>query len=202
MIITNKFKLKTNWIKKMHQYDVSLDSISLVDKFKNFSKKENFLNKNSFGKNLRIFQFLFLSSHAITDIYTTNYISILTHMALVTVILAILFATINYIFSFFLYFLKSDANKTAYECGFEPFDESMRHPFDIHFYVVGILFLIFDLEISCLVPATFNIGNNNYETIVIIALFLIIVTIGFVLEYNIGALDWFSLKSKQLPGNI
>jgi NADH:ubiquinone oxidoreductase subunit 3 (subunit A) len=123
-------------------------------------------------------------------------------MFIITIILSILFAILNYIFSFFIYFLNSDANKTAYECGFEPFDESMRHPFDIHFYIVGILFLVFDLEISCLVPAALNIGNNQYETIIIISLFLIIVTIGFILEYNIGALDWFILKSKNLPNNI
>jgi NADH:ubiquinone oxidoreductase subunit 3 (subunit A) len=117
-------------------------------------------------------------------------------------LLSLIFAFINYIFSFLLYFLKSDANKSAYECGFEPFDESMRHPFDIHFYIVGILFLVFDLEISCLVPAVFNVGNNNYETVFIIAVFLSIVTVGFVLEYNIGALDWFLLKIKQVPVNI
>jgi NADH-ubiquinone oxidoreductase chain 3 len=89
-------------------------------------------------------------------------------MVYLTLLLSLVFALINYIFSFFLFFLKSDYNKTAYECGFEPFDESMRHPFDIHFYIVGILFLIFDLEISCLVPAAFNIGLNLMSFSVVI----------------------------------
>jgi NADH:ubiquinone oxidoreductase subunit 3 (subunit A) len=109
-------------------------------------------------------------------------------MIYLAVLLAMVFALISYMLSFFIFFLKSDYNKTAYECGFEPFDESMRHPFDIHFYIVGILFLIFDLEISCLVPAAFNIGLNGTNLNIII-IFLIIVTIGFILEYNIGALD-------------
>lgn len=78
--------------------------------------------------------------------------------------------------------------KTAYECGFEPFDASMRHPFDIHFYIVGILFLIFDLEISCLIPAAFNIGSDIINLYCIYS-FLFIITIGFILEYNLGALD-------------
>jgi NADH:ubiquinone oxidoreductase subunit 3 (subunit A) len=148
------------------------------------------LKKKYFGKKCsNMFHFLYLSSQAEVEMYTTNFISILIHMGIIAMLLSIIFAFINYIFSFFIYFLKSDANKSAYECGFEPFDESMRHPFDIHFYIVGILFLVFDLEISCLVPAVFNVGNNSYETVFIIALFLSIVTLGFILEYNIGALD-------------
>lgn len=132
--------------------------------------------------------------------YLTNNVSVFINMVYLTLILSLIFALINYIFSFFLFFLKSDYNKTAYECGFEPFDESMRHPFDIHFYIVGILFLIFDLEISCLVPAAFNIGLN-LMSFSIVVWFLIIVTIGFVLEYNIGALDWFFIKIKPLSRN-
>jgi magnesium-transporting ATPase (P-type) len=71
------------------------------------------------------------------------------------------FFTIIFILSLLLfiiaYFLSlntmRDAEKLSqYECGFEPFDEATRHPFDVHFYVVGILFLIFDVEIALLFP--------------------------------------------------
>lgn len=48
--------------------------------------------------------------------------------------------------------LKDAEKLSEYECGFEPFDNATRHPFDVHFYVVGILFLIFDVEIAILFP--------------------------------------------------
>jgi NADH-quinone oxidoreductase subunit A len=48
--------------------------------------------------------------------------------------------------------LKDNEKLSEYECGFEPFDNATRHPFDVHFYVVGILFLIFDVEIAILFP--------------------------------------------------
>jgi hypothetical protein len=48
--------------------------------------------------------------------------------------------------------IKDSEKLSQYECGFEPFDEATRHPFDVHFYVVGILFLIFDVEIALLFP--------------------------------------------------
>jgi len=48
--------------------------------------------------------------------------------------------------------IKDSEKLSQYECGFEPFDEATRQPFDVHFYVVGILFLIFDVEIALLFP--------------------------------------------------
>jgi len=48
--------------------------------------------------------------------------------------------------------IKDNEKLSEYECGFEPFDNATRHPFDVHFYVVGILFLIFDVEIALLFP--------------------------------------------------
>jgi NADH-quinone oxidoreductase subunit A len=55
-----------------------------------------------------------------------------------------------YIFSFST--IKDSEKLSEYECGFEPFDNATRHPFDVHFYIVGILFLIFDVEIALLFP--------------------------------------------------
>lgn len=150
-------------------------------------KKNYFISLNSF---------FLLNESANDSSYLTNNTLTIVNMIYITVVLSIVFALISYILSFFIYFLKSDYMKTAYECGFEPFDESMRHPFDIHFYVVGILFLVFDLEISCLVPSAFNIGSNTVNLYFII-IFLFIITIGFILEYNIGALDWFFIKLKK-----
>ena len=51
-----------------------------------------------------------------------------------------------------LTFLKDKNQLSEYECGFEPFDNATRSPFDVHFYIIGILFLIFDVEIAILFP--------------------------------------------------
>jgi NADH-quinone oxidoreductase subunit A len=48
--------------------------------------------------------------------------------------------------------IRDSEKLSEYECGFEPFDNATRHPFDVHFYVVGILFLIFDVEIALIFP--------------------------------------------------
>jgi NADH-quinone oxidoreductase subunit A len=70
---------------------------------------------------------------------------------------------------------------SAYECGFNPFEDS-RNEFDIRFYIVAILFLIFDLEIGFLFP--FSASLNSFEMISIMSMlfFLFILTVGFVYE--------------------
>ena len=69
-----------------------------------------------------------------------------------------------------------------YECGFEPFDNATRNPFDVHFYVVGILFLIFDVEIALLFPWVIGLrtlGSVGINTMIFV---LIILGIGFIYE--------------------
>jgi NADH-quinone oxidoreductase subunit A len=109
------------------------------------------------------------------------------------------FFTIIFILSLLLfviaYFLSlntmRDAEKLSqYECGFEPFDEATRHPFDVHFYVVGILFLIFDVEIALLFPWVFSLTCNKWLNFYTMLLFLFILTIGFFYEWHRGALVW------------
>lgn len=68
----------------------------------------------------------------------------------IAVILCSLLASIAYLFS--LSSVQDSEKRSEYECGFEPFDSATRLPFDVHFYLVGILFLIFDVEIALLVP--------------------------------------------------
>ena len=78
---------------------------------------------------------------------------------------------------------------SAYECGFEPFEDS-RMEFDVRFYLVAILFIIFDLEIAFLFPwaiSLWNIGLLGFSSMMI---FLFILTIGFIYEWKKGALDW------------
>ena len=78
---------------------------------------------------------------------------------------------------------------SAYECGFEPF-ESARLKFDIRFYLVAILFVIFDLEVAFLFPWAVgfqHIGSLGFWSMM---LFLLILTIGFLYEWKKGALEW------------
>ena len=85
---------------------------------------------------------------------------------------------------------KPDPEKlSAYECGFEPFQDS-RMEFDVRFYLVAILFIIFDLEITFLFPWAITLGSITGFGFWTMALFLILLTIGFVYEWKKGALDW------------
>lgn len=76
---------------------------------------------------------------------------------------------------------------SAYECGFDPFGDA-RHTFSIKFYLVAILFIIFDLEIIFLFP--WAITLTSYQAFYSMIGFLIILTIGFIYEWKKGALDW------------
>ena len=78
---------------------------------------------------------------------------------------------------------------SAYECGFEPFNDS-RMEFDVRFYLVAILFIIFDLEIAFLFPWAISLGNIGLLGFLSMMIFLFILTIGFIYEWKKGALDW------------
>ncbi len=78
---------------------------------------------------------------------------------------------------------------SAYECGFEPFNDS-RMEFDVRFYLVAILFIIFDLEIAFLFPWAISLGKIGVFGFVSMMVFLFILTIGFIYEWKKGALDW------------
>tara|TARA_B100001540_G_scaffold237120_1_gene211507 strand:- start:391 stop:759 length:369 start_codon:yes stop_codon:yes gene_type:complete len=85
---------------------------------------------------------------------------------------------------------KPDPDKlSSYECGFEPFDDS-RMQFDIRFYLVAILFIIFDLEIAFLFPWAISLGAIGILGFISMMIFLFILTVGFVYEWKKGALDW------------
>jgi NADH-quinone oxidoreductase subunit A len=91
---------------------------------------------------------------------------------------------------FLVAYKSPDAEKlSAYECGFNPFDDA-RMKFDVRFYLVSLLFIIFDLEVAFLFPwalAFHDIGAYGFWSMM---LFLGVLTIGFVYEWNKGALEW------------
>jgi NADH-quinone oxidoreductase subunit A len=80
-------------------------------------------------------------------------------------------------------------NLSAYECGFEAFDDS-RMEFDVRFYLVAILFIIFDLEIAFLFPWAISLGNIGALGFWSMMIFLSVLTIGFIYEWKKGALEW------------
>ena len=85
---------------------------------------------------------------------------------------------------------RPDTEKLSpYECGFEPFEDT-RGRFDVRFYLVAILFIIFDLEVAFLFPWAVSLGNIGMFGFWSMMFFLAILTIGFVYEWKKGALEW------------
>ncbi len=85
---------------------------------------------------------------------------------------------------------KPDPEKlSAYECGFNAFDDA-RMKFDVRFYLVSILFIIFDLEVAFLFPWAVSLGKIGLFGFWSMMIFLAVLTIGFVYEWRKGALEW------------
>ncbi len=78
---------------------------------------------------------------------------------------------------------------SPYECGFEPFSDA-RGKFDVRFYLVAILFIIFDLEIAFLFPWAITLGKIGYFGFWSMMTFLGILTVGFIYEWKKGGLEW------------
>ena len=117
--------------------------------------------------------------------FLKDYLSIIIFL-FIAIGLSVSFIVLNFIFSP----KKPDPEKlSAYECGFEPFDDS-RMEFDVRFYLVAILFIIFDLEIAFLFPWAISLGNIGLLGFCSMMIFLFILTIGFIYEWKKGALDW------------
>lgn len=109
---------------------------------------------------------------------------------LLFLIFASLLSLIIFFLSFFLVSQKANQEKvSAYECGFNPFDDA-RATFDIRFYLIAILFLIFDLEISFLFPWSIILGKLPHLGSWTMIVFLFVLTIGFIYEWFKGALEW------------
>lgn len=82
-----------------------------------------------------------------------------------------------------------DEKYSPYECGFEPFDDSRIH-FDIRYYLVAILFIIFDLEMAFLFPWAVSLQKIGLTGLFAMAVFLAILIVGFIYEWKRGAMEW------------
>ncbi len=78
---------------------------------------------------------------------------------------------------------------SAYECGFEAFSDA-RNKFDVRFYLVTLLFIIFDLEIAFLFPWAISLGKIGLFGFWSMMIFLTVLTVGFIYEWKKGALEW------------
>ena len=91
---------------------------------------------------------------------------------------------------FVIAYKQPDAEKlSAYECGFNAFDDA-RMKFDVRFYLVAILFIIFDLEVAFLFPWAITFGGLGWFGFWSMMMFLAVLTVGFVYEWKKGALEW------------
>ena len=114
-----------------------------------------------------------------------EYLPILIFIA-IAVALAIVIVAASYI----LGEQRPDSEKvSSYECGFEAFDDA-RSRFDVRFYLVAILFIIFDLEVAFLFPWAVSLGETGVFGFWSMVVFLVILTIGFIYEWRKGALEW------------
>ena len=114
-----------------------------------------------------------------------NYLPILIFMC-VTIVMGSVFIVLGKL----LGPSRPDAEKNSpYECGFEAFEDS-RMKFDVRYYLVAILFIIFDLEIAFLFPWAIVLDQVGTFGLVAMAIFLAVLVIGFIYEWKKGALEW------------
>ena len=117
--------------------------------------------------------------------FLSEYLSIIIFL-FISLLLSIGFIVINYIASP----SNPDPEKlSAYECGFEAFDNA-RIEFYVRFYLVAILFIIFDLEIAFLFPWAVALDSLGASGLIAMTIFLLVLVIGFIYEWKKGALDW------------
>ena len=90
---------------------------------------------------------------------------------------------------------------SSYECGFEPFGNA-RSRFDINFYLVGIMFIVFDIEVAFLLPWCISFQINNIESFLVFLIIVLIFILGFIFESKAKVLDWNQLELKKKNGKL
>ncbi len=119
------------------------------------------------------------------EIVSSSYFPILLFVAV-----AIGLSCVVILIPFLLRKLRPDAEKNSpYECGFEG-EGPVRNEFDVQFYLVAILFIIFDLEVAFLFPWAISLGKIGVFGFWSMMVFLSILTVGFIYEWKRGALEW------------
>ena len=115
----------------------------------------------------------------------SQYLPILIFLAIATG-----FALVLLVLGFILGPRRPNSEKlSAYECGFEPFEDA-RTKFDVRYYLVAILFILFDLEIAFLFPWAVALRGLGAMGLWAMAIFLTVLVVGFIYEWKKGALEW------------
>jgi len=119
------------------------------------------------------------------SLFKQEYFSILLFL-----IIAIILSLLIFGFSYLLSVQNPDTEKlSAYECGFDPYEDA-RHTFDVRFYLVAILFIIFDIEAMFLFPWSVSVSHINSLGFWSMIDFIIELGVGFLYAWRIGALEW------------
>ena len=118
-----------------------------------------------------------------------NYLPILIFLVIATAVALVLLTLGTTIGRFFARDPADRDKLSAYECGFEAFENS-RMKFDVRYYLVAILFIVFDLEIVFLFPWSVALGSIGVAGLLAMVVFLGILTVGFIYEWKKGALEW------------
>ena len=119
----------------------------------------------------------------------SNYLPILIFFVVATALAVVLLVLGSGIGRYFSRFHKDPAKLSPYECGFDAFEDT-RTKFDVRYYLVAILFIVFDLEIAFLFPWAVALGKIGLFGLAAMAIFLAILVVGFVYEWKKGALEW------------
>ncbi|HEY4772716.1 MAG TPA: NADH-quinone oxidoreductase subunit A [Steroidobacteraceae bacterium] len=118
-----------------------------------------------------------------------NYLPVLIFLALATVLAALMLGLGSALGRYLARSPQDAAKRTAYECGFDAFDEA-RMKFDVRYYLVAILFIVFDLEIAFLFPWAVALSKVGLYGLLSMGIFLAILVVGFIYEWKKGALEW------------
>jgi NADH-quinone oxidoreductase subunit A len=118
-----------------------------------------------------------------------NYLPILIFLIVAGALATVLLVLGTGLGRHFARFHSDPAKLAPYECGFDAFEDS-RVKFDVRYYLVAILFIVFDLEIAFLFPWAVALGKIGAAGLIAMAIFLAILVVGFIYEWRKGALEW------------
>jgi NADH-quinone oxidoreductase subunit A len=119
----------------------------------------------------------------------SNYLPVLVFLAIATGLAAVMMALGTVLGSLGTRQRGDHEKLSAYECGFEAFEDT-RARFDVRYYLVAILFIVFDLEIAFLFPWAVALEDIGTPGLVAMGVFLFILVVGFAYEWKKGALEW------------
>jgi NADH-quinone oxidoreductase subunit A len=118
-----------------------------------------------------------------------NYLPVLIFLTLATLLAAVLLGLGTFLGRLGVRSGGDSEKLSAYECGFEAFEDT-RGRFDVRYYLVAILFIVFDLEIAFLFPWAVSLGRTGRFGLAAMGVFLAVLVVGFVYEWKKGALEW------------